>query len=230
MSGDQLNMLGYFYSTIAQSIAAIIALFGLFATFRIQHSNIQKESALQSVRDYIKLKCFDGQERIPGYSYVDRDVSCWLDKDVPSHLREIIKKSNVHNNPRFDGFVDYYLFINSIETFTRHMIKRLVQYMAMLGAFLLFNIIALQTYEWPFWGNSFVIWGTIIFFGLMVCAVIVYTKDSLKGPNFIPINNTDTNRLDAQMFSIPEVEKIIKEVMTERNLSKRLVKAFKAWI
>ena len=231
MTSDQLNMLGYFYSTVAQSIAAIIALFGLFATFRIQYSNIQKEDALKSLRNYIRLKCFDSSwNNFAGYSYVDPDVQCWLDKDVPAHLREIISKGDTANKSISAGFYDYYLFINDIEFFTQHQIKRLVQCMIISGLFLVWNIVALQTYYWPFWSNSFVIASTIVFFALMLGGVICYTRDSLKGPNFIFINNNETNKPNSQLFSISAIEKIIKEEMTKKNLDKTVIERFKACI
>lgn len=230
-SSDKLNMLGYFYSTVAQSIAAIIALFGLFATFRIQYSNIQKEDALQSLRNYIRLKCFDPHgEKFPGYDYVDSDVQCWLDKDVPAHLREIIVKGDTASKSIPTGFYDYYLFINSIEFFAQHLIKRLVQFMVISGAFLVLNIVALQTYNWPLWSNSFVIASIIVFFALILVAVIFYTRDSLKGPNFIFINNNETNKPGSQVFSILAIEKIMKEVMKKRNLDKIVIERFKACI
>lgn len=232
---DQLNMLSSFYSTIAQAIAAIIALFGLFATFRIQYSNMQKEEALRSLRNYIKLKCFDQSgNNLNGYNYVDPDVQCWLDKDVSSHLREIIVKGNTVNKTIPMGFIDYYLFINSIEYFSRHMIKRLMQYMFSLGLFLIFNIFAIYSvaskHEWFLCSHPWVTWVTIIFFGIMIGVVILYTRDSLKGPNFIAINNTDTNKPDACMFLTDKVEKIIIKVMKDKEFNKSIIKSFKAWI
>jgi|GEM_PF-6849176 len=235
MTADQLSILSSFYSTLAQAIAAIIALFGLFATFRIQYSNIQKEDALRSLRNYIKLKCFDGDgKRLGGYRYVDPDVQCWLDKDVPSHLREIIAKGDAINKLVPMGFIDYYLFVNSIEHFSRHMIKRLIQYMSCLGVLLIFNIFAVYAivskYEWFLCAHPWVAWLTTIISGMMLYAVIIYTSDSLKGPNFIPINNTDTNKLDASKFSIAVIEKLIKTEMGKKGLSKDIINSFKAWI
>ncbi len=233
MTSDEVNGLGYFYSTIAQSIAAIIALFGLFATFRIQYSNMQKEAALNSLRNYIELKCFHGSdENILGYSYVDRDVQCWLDKDVPAHLREIIKRGNVRDNSMPMGFVDYYLFINSIESFTQYLVRYLIKNMVSLGLFLVFNLIALigLIYEWGFLKNPCLIGATILFFIFMLWAIIDYTKKSLKGPDFIFINNNETNKSYSETFSMLEIDKIIKNIMTEKNLSKHIIETFKARI
>ena len=231
MDADQFTGLCYFYSTIAQSTAALIALFGVFAVFRIQYSNVQKENALKILRDYIKLKCFDWGILRKEFSDVDPDVGCWLDKDVPAHLREIIYKE--YTNSRFHfGFSDYYLFVNSLEDFTQKLICFLIRNMVALGLLLTFTVVALQglSYGWMFWSSAIVIWSTIIFLVLALWLVIDYARISIKGPDFIFLNNNETNKPNSAKFSTQEIEKIIKKLMETRNFDKKIVDNFKARI
>ncbi len=223
---NQFTGLCYFYSTIAQSTAALIALFGVFAVFRIQYSNVQKENALKILRNYIRSKCFDLNGKLfKEYDYVDPD--CWLDKDVPPHLREIISKNKGHL-----GFSDYYLFVNSLEDFTQKLIHFLIYNMVVLGLLLVFTVVASQglSYGWLFWNSVFVIWSTIIFFVLVLWLVINYARVSIKGPDFIILNNNETNKFDAAKFSKQEIERIIKELMRGQRLDKNIIDTFKAKI
>ncbi len=229
---NQFNSILYFYSTIAQSAAALIALFGVFAVFRIQYSNIQKENALKILRNYIKLKCFDNNGNPQNeYSYVDSDVDYWLDKDVPAHLREIIQTEYSKNKLHF-GFGDYYLFVNSIEDFTQKLRTLLIHRMIVLGWFLIATVIAIQGLfcGWKFWNNFIVIWFTILFFVFTIWLVIDYARISIKGPDSVFLNNNETNKTDSAKFSKQEIEKIIKKLMKIKKLDKRIVDAFKARI
>lgn len=228
---NQFNSILYFYSTIGQSTAALIALFGVFAVFRIQYSNIQKENALKILRNYIKSKCFDNGNPRQQYSYVDPDVDYWLDKDVPAHLREIIYKE--HSNSRFPfGFSDYYLFVNSLEDFIQKLICLLIRNMVTLGLLLTFTIVALQglSYGWIFWSSAIVIWSTIIFLVLALWLVIDYARISIQGPDFIFLNNNETNKPDPAKFSTQEIEMIIKKLMEAKKTGKRIADNFKARI
>jgi fumarate reductase subunit C len=237
MSSDELNMLGYFYSTVAQSIAAIIALFGLFATFRIQYSNIEKEAALKSLREYIVLKCRDinGVAMQRGYQYVDNDVKCWLDKDVPSHLREIVLRGDLVQKDKLGGFFDFYLFINTIEDFTRYLTRSLMLNMINLAIFLVFNILALFYSKdllclQDFFNNPVVKWLDLVWLGVVLFCVIRYTAISIKGPNFININNNQTNNANSGQYAIPVIEEIMKTHMRGKGVSESIVRKFKGWI
>jgi hypothetical protein len=223
---NQFNSILYFYSTIAQSVAALIALFSVFAVFRIQYSNIQKENALKILRNYIKKKCFDAP--LQKYSYVDQDVDCWLDKDVPAHLREIIWSE--YNKILHLGFVDYYLFVNSIEDFTQKLTNLLIHRMIILGLFFGGMVAAIQTlsYGWVFWNEPLVILFTFILLGAEFWLVIDYARISIKGPDFILLNNNETNKLNRADFSKEEIEKIIKELMKNKKLDKKIIDDFKA--
>ena len=239
LSSDELNMLGYFYSTVAQSIAAIIALFGLFATFRIQYSNIEKEAALKSLREYIVLKCRDinvaGKFMQKGYSYVDNDVECWLDKDVPSHLREIILRGDLVHKHKLGGFFDFYLFINTIEDFTRYLTRSLRLNMINLAIFLIFNIGALFYSKdllclQDFFNNHVVRCLDLIWLGIALFFLIRYTAISIKGPIFININNNETNNANRDQYAIPIIQEIMKTHMRSKGVSERIVRKFRGWI
>jgi len=152
MDTNEFTQICYFYSSIAQSTAALIGLFGIFAVFKVQYSNMQKEDGFKAARAYIKSKCFDEKSVArEGFNFVDPDVNHWLDKDVPSHLREIISC-----NCQYLGFVDYYLFVNSLQSHLKELIHRLLVSMIALGLLLIFSLSALAFLkgQWLFWSSS----------------------------------------------------------------------------
>jgi len=171
-------------------------------------------------------------KKLFGYDYVDSDVQCWLDKDVPAHLREIILKGNTENKEKLPGFIDFYLFINSIENFTQDLIKYLIRNMWIMSLLLIFNVFALQglTNGWMFWDNSFIIWFTILFLAFALWKVIEYAQMSINGPDFIILNNNETNKQDSGSFSKQEIGNIIKNFMVIKKQEKEFIDIFKARI
>ncbi len=104
--------------------------------------------------------------------------------------------------------------------------------MIVLGLFLVAMVVAIQElfYGWIFWNNFIVILSTIILLGVALWFVIDYARISIKGPDFILLNNNETNKPNSANFSREAIEKIIKKLMETKGLNKRIINAFKAKI
>ena len=123
-----MNTLRYFFSTIAQSMAALFAVGGIFAIYRFQFLESQVSSAVKSFREFYRRRIshVPAPKGMPAYSagklendrliaeFNANEANEWLDKDILSILLNENKR-----NPDDIGILDYcYFFIKIVEART----------------------------------------------------------------------------------------------------------------
>jgi len=185
---SQINL--YYLSTIAQSMATLFAVAGVFAIYQLQRVENRIEHACNSFRLYMA----NSTSLLTRHS----EASEWLNKDIKDHLLFYFKKSKDKNpNDLLPAFVDYFCQIESQENFKDFILKYLWLPMSFIVlTFLLSLYLLFQSNVGSELTNYFLLFSILLTLAFSVWYVFI----TLIGPQDIVINNpitSDNNKLNA---------------------------------
>ena len=197
----------YFYSALAQSMAALFAVSGIFLIFRIQiiHQEISKSS--DNFREWVKFRLYSRDPKTGSWIVdkgiaelgVDVEPDSWLVKDILDHIDYLLKKAKEKQSKYTKALTDYFNYINSRKRF-EHFIKLFA-----FPPFLLTGIVFLNAlYSLSITDYLVKYHRGILFYDitnkLILCFAIIiyllfYILYVIKGPKDSNINNPKTNKL-----------------------------------
>lgn len=228
---DHINTLRYFYSSIAQSIAAIIAIGTVFAIFGFERIDENITSLSGAFKEFIRRRIYDADKQKEDKK--KREVDEWLDKDVLHMLLacfEKVKDEDKRNKTDTlqPGFVDYYLEFENLQKFKSQLkaeIWRTTASLIMtffLSLLLLINVerIQLQTF---FIFTNFII-GIAILISLWF--TVQYIAIVSEGPRKDFINNPLINSISDDVSGKREekIRKVEAEMMQRIEVEKQIWK------
>jgi len=230
----------YFYSTIAQSIAALYAVGGIFIVYRYQTIDQQIGHAYEALINFIKSKIIKWNLRPhplvrkpypPDKYHLNKDPDLWLHKDIISHLRVLIfcenryikwcseKNVEPHGNIMLlNALIDYYLQITVLKKFKRKL-RRYLFYVFTSLIFLFFlSITRLSNipFSLKFFDSTTI---TIVITAFLIIVLTCFINFSLKDPNIPKINNPETNIPDLPKDLESKVNEIVDSVLSDNKTS-----------
>lgn len=190
---DAPQTLLYFYSSVAQSMAALFAVGGIFAVYSLQTIENELEFTKRAFAEFV-----DGfRERIRGYQG-DVNAKMWLGKDFLVHLEYLIAQENKTGDKLLlKAYTDYHThFKNQMEY--RNRIKKELSSPTILITINFVNALLflpcldfiLAKCRWVVFVDVFLL---ILFSTVIVIYLIDYIKFCLQGPKEVEINNPRTN-------------------------------------
>ncbi|MFC1510224.1 hypothetical protein ACFL49_01005 [Candidatus Omnitrophota bacterium] len=239
------NTLLYFYSSIAQSMAALIAITGVFAVFTFQNINNKISETLSKIRkeykrqlvieknNYLSLENskINGSKVKALIKIIDKRlqfIDVWLEKDTLHNL--IYSYANKHPDEKkiySAGFIDYYTHLTNL---TEH--KKTTLMNTLICIFLMITIFVgslfVLNYQNIIFCNSL---GGFIDEGVLLCTLItlsltfLYIRKALQGERSEIINNnlinTKENKKIVQEIMQLKTKKINKLIEREKNITSR---------
>lgn len=100
----------YFYSALAQSMAALFVVSGIFLIFRIEMIQAEISRGIDNFREWVAFRISERDPAI-GTLGINREPRSWLVKDVLDHIDEALKNAKEKNHPYIKAFTDYSSFI-----------------------------------------------------------------------------------------------------------------------
>lgn len=199
--------LRYFYSAVMQSMAALLALGGIFAIYRLEYITKKLRLTYEAFKSFIQHYFIDPNTRIYNAQpvFVNGDTHMWLDKDVYHHILTIFEGefrffrqnavANLQRNNNTQGFnllnalADYFDEIYKLLQFsTRIRILLLIQTIILGTAFLLSSINLINLDE-----NYFLV---VLFSIVSIVVSVLYIIFSLFGLRTILLNGPIVNAID----------------------------------
>jgi hypothetical protein len=100
----------YFYSTLAQSMAALFAVSGIFLIFRIEMIHNETNRGIDNFRNWVTFRINTGDIEIKNLG-IDKEPHSWLPKDVLPHIETALEIAKAKNHPYTKALTDYFKFI-----------------------------------------------------------------------------------------------------------------------
>jgi len=190
---DVPQTLLYFYSSVAQSMAALFAVGGIFAVYSLQTIDNELEFTKRAFAEFV-----DGfRERIRGYKG-DVNAKMWLGKDFLVHLAYLIAQENkTPDKSLFKAYQDYQIhFKNQMEYKNR--IKKDLLFPTILIALNFINALLFLPYLDFLLTKCRCVVSVDVFLLILSSTVIViyliqYISFCLQGSKEVEINNPKTN-------------------------------------
>lgn len=196
------------YVTVAQAVAAIFAMGGIFAVYSYQRIDSQLQHDYQAVKNYMK-------NLIDHRNFIDRNVDSWLQKDIMSHLRlAIVGEWELNCKTKISliySFVDYYSNIHQQQKF-KHYVSYL-QYICSIPLVFLFSFSLMVIGKKVDMVELPIVMLTIVTFLI----IIFFIDINIFGAKPIYMNNPDTNFINSERFSEVNVLSIVNEILIERG-------------
>ena len=203
-----------FYSAVMQSMAALLALGGIFTIYRLEYITKQLKLTYEAFKNFIRFYFIEANTRIyvNQPNFVNGDTAMWLDKDVYHHLLTIFEgESNsfeqntttgVQRNPGMqnidlrNALADYFEDVNKLLIFA----TRIRLYLLVPTAFTAFTFIIALTKLIILDRNYF---STFLLTIASIISVVLYIIFSLIGLRREILNSPIVNAVDparAQRF------------------------------
>lgn len=214
----------YFYSALAQSMAALFTLGAIFAIFSIESFNQQYSQACKILRNYLK-RIYPLPHRHTGID--ERDT--WLDKDV---FHQLLTFFETHQND--NALIDIYSEIKHLRNF-----EKLIKILIWLPAVSVITTFTYSLFVLMQIDNILPIINIINFIsiGLIIFTIIlsfIYILISIKGPNHEFINSPLVDSEKKELKKIIEQLKLHMESQMfkeraewEKMITKRVKKISK---
>lgn len=112
IESSDTNSLLYFYSSVAQSMAALFAISGIFLIFRIEVVKSEISKGIDNFRKWVAFRISIVDPAINALG-INKEPHSWLDKDVLDHIEESLDNAR-KNVPAYEkALTDYFIFIKS---------------------------------------------------------------------------------------------------------------------
>lgn len=223
---DHINTLRYFYSSVAQSIAAIIAIGAVFAIFGLEQIDGKMISFCKAFKEFIRRRVYDPDKMIEDKK--KREVDEWLGKDVYYMLLAYFDKLKEKEKETLQpGFVDYFLELENLRKFKAQLKQEVWRATLSLIFTFMFSLVFLINVERISSDNLFV-W-TNLFLGISLLISLSFTVKYIAvvshGPQEEYINNPLINSISDEVTK--KREKRIREV--EEKMIDRIKEEKEKW-
>ncbi|HOW35991.1 MAG TPA: hypothetical protein PL155_06230 [Candidatus Omnitrophota bacterium] len=177
---DSFQISLYFLSALGQSMAALLAIGGIFAIYQFQRIENRIEHTCNAFKNYIRVA--DPDE--PGK---------WLNKDVISHLlRRFKEKKDGDSNDLQDAFIDYFNELEALEDFRIKLRQELLSPTILIT--IVFGLALFALIEMPPNGyDIFTLFGIFLLGAVAVRRLISYIFMALGDPDSKIFNNPITS-------------------------------------
>ena len=219
---DVGTALYYFYSTLAQCMAALVALYGIFVVFQWQVLEQKINSTHEGLKSFFRRYIKRGGDGANVY-----EVDMWLEKDIPVNLRKEIAAAKENSPDLVPALCDYYLQLNEFECFKKYL-SEMVKYCTVAPlACLLWSIFVLAVLPYGKEFFNFLRFPIVPLVAFLFYWQVRLILKTLMGPQPIQINNFETNISEEvrKKFSKDVVHDIIEEVLQQRKIKHKPFKA-----